>query len=41
MPWEWDYGNFNSLLDPVHSRDKRLNPWNDLFEDRRPEMYER
>jgi predicted amidohydrolase len=28
-------------IDPALSRDKRLNPWNSLFEDRRPEMYER
>lgn len=28
-------------IDPTLSRDKRLNPWNDLFQDRRPEMYER
>jgi predicted amidohydrolase len=28
-------------LDSERSRDKRLNPWNSLFEDRRPEMYER
>ncbi|MGA2547895.1 MAG: nitrilase-related carbon-nitrogen hydrolase [Rectinemataceae bacterium] len=28
-------------LKSERSRDKRLNPWNSLFEDRRPEMYER
>jgi predicted amidohydrolase len=28
-------------IDPQRSRDKRLNQWNSLFEDRRPEMYER
>jgi predicted amidohydrolase len=28
-------------VDTALSRDKRLNPWNSLFEDRRPECYER
>jgi predicted amidohydrolase len=28
-------------VDPERSRDKRLNPYNSLFEDRRPGMYER
>jgi predicted amidohydrolase len=28
-------------IDPALARDKRLNPWNDLLADRRPEMYER
>jgi predicted amidohydrolase len=26
---------------PARSRDKRVNEWNELFEDRRPDMYER
>lgn len=26
-------------IDPLQARDKRWNPYNDLFKDRRPEMY--